>query len=63
LLRTKIGELESEQETLLDTLSEIRMEIDMWDPDDSESPELDERVVSLNNSMQKIKSLLPLNEK
>jgi hypothetical protein len=58
-LQTKIEELESEQEALLDILDQIRMEVDMWDPDDSESPELDERMVLLNNSMQNIKLLLP----
>jgi len=60
-LQTKIGELKSEKETLLDTLDQIRMEVDMWDPIDGEAPEFDECVVSLNKSMREIKLLLPPN--
>lgn len=55
LLRRRIEEVEIEKDHLMDTLVEIRNQVDAWDLDDGEALEIN----SLSGLMQKIKSLLP----
>jgi hypothetical protein len=50
-LQTKVGEVESGKEALLYILAKIRRETDACDLYDGESLELDERMLSLGNSM------------
>ena len=58
-LHAKLGQTESEKQKLLLTLRQIQGEIDVWEFDDEEVSDLQDRIDMLNQSMQKTRQLLP----